>query len=182
MKFQIDHKITARILNPDDADTLFELVDRNRGYLRQWLPWLDYNTKPEHSRLFIHGIQKQLSDGKGFACGVFFDEKLAGICGYHEIDDTTRSVVIGYWLSEEYQGNGIVTRCTRFFTDYAFKELKLEKVFIPVAEGNAKSRAVCERLGFVSEGLKPDAENLYGTWVNHVCYAMSADDWPTALK
>lgn len=30
-----------------DADELFDVTDRNRSYLRQWLPWLDNITRPE---------------------------------------------------------------------------------------------------------------------------------------
>lgn len=50
-------------------------------------------------------------------------------------------------------------------------------MLIPVAVQNTKSRAVGERLGFVSEGTEVKAENLYGTHVDHIRYAMLADRW-----
>lgn len=177
MKFKIDNDIQLRVLQSQDATTLFELVDKNRLHLRQWLPWLDQSTKEEHSRQFIDSVQDQLHSGNGFACGVFFETDLVGICGYHEINRTDQSVVIGYWLSKQAQGKGVITRCTKFFLDYAFETLSLNKVLIPVAEENEKSRAVCERLGLVSEGVKKHAENLYGKYVNHICYSLSRDQW-----
>ena len=177
MEFRIDDGITLRLLEAEDAEALFRVVDANRAHLRRWLPWLDGTTKPQHSRAFIESIHRQNDAGAGFACGVFVGGELAGMCGFHKIDDANRSVTIGYWLAEAHQGEGVITRCTRFFIDYAFREFALAKVLIPVAEGNARSRAICERLDFVSEGTLEKAENLYGTWVDHVRYAMTSDRW-----
>lgn len=177
MKFVVDNEVSLRLLQPADADALFEVVDSNRAYLKQWLPWLDSNTTPDDSRNYIESIQQQLDAGSGFACGVFFEDILVGMCGFHEIDQKHYSIAIGYWLAEGFQKRGIISRCSTFFISYAFDEMGLSKVLIPVAIENAKSRAVCERLGFVSEGIEIDAENLYGTFVDHIRYAMNADRW-----
>ena len=180
MRFDIAPNLSLQLLQPDDADLLFEVVDRNRAHLRQWLPWLDRNTTRVHSRAFIESIHHQLDAGKGFACGVFWDNSLAGLCGFHEIDTHNQSVVIGYWLAEAFQGNGIISRCTAFFIDYAFTELGLQRVDIPVAERNIRSRAVCERLGLSNEGTIENAEWLYDKWVNHIRYSISAMEWRDA--
>ncbi|MCY0096431.1 GNAT family N-acetyltransferase [Hoeflea ulvae] len=180
MRFDIAPNLSLRLLQPDDADLLFEVVDQNRAHLRQWLPWLDRNTTREDSRAFIESIHHQHDAGKGFACGVFRDNRLVGLCGFHEIDTHTRSVVIGYWLAEAHQGNGIISRCAAFFIDYAFTELGLQRVDIPVAEGNMRSRAVCERLGLSDQGTIENAEWLYDKWVNHIRYSIGADQWRDA--
>ena len=39
------------VLNEADAEELFALVDANRAYLREWLPWLDENTEADHTRV-----------------------------------------------------------------------------------------------------------------------------------
>lgn len=49
----IDHDLELRSLELQHAEELFALVDKNRAHLRRWLPWLDVNTAPEHSRAFI---------------------------------------------------------------------------------------------------------------------------------
>jgi ribosomal-protein-serine acetyltransferase len=161
MTFNIAPNLSMRILGESDADILFKVVDANRDHLRAWLPWLDRNRSAKDSQAFIEGIIGQEEDGLGFACGIFWETNLVGMCGFHEIDKREQSVVIGYWLSEDYQGKGIVSQCTSFFISYAFDELGLEKVWIPVAEGNTRSRRLCERLGLTSEGVSKDAEWLY---------------------
>jgi len=177
MNFEVDNGLTLRLLQIEDAENLFALVDANRAYLKEWLPWLDRNADVKDSISFITSIHEQFHAGFGFACGVFLSGRLVGMCGFHPINPSDKSVVIGYWLSEDVQGSGIISRCTKFLIGYAFCELKLDKVYIPVAVENSKSRAVCERIGLVSEGVVPKAEFLYDKYVDHVRYAISKGEW-----
>ena len=45
-------------------------MDANRAYLRRWLPWLDQNTKPEHTAAFIQASLRQFAARDGLACGI----------------------------------------------------------------------------------------------------------------
>ena len=55
----------------------------------------------------------------------------------------------------------------------------MNKVCIPVAVENSSSRAIPERLGFLSEGTAKEAEWLYDHFVDHELYAMLHSDWLT---
>ena len=100
-----------------------------------------------------------------------------GLVGHHPIRWNDKSVVLGYWLSRDAVGHGIMTRCCRVLVNHAFFALGLDRVAILVAVGNARSRAIPERLGFKREGVILDAEWLYDHFVDHVVYAMSKSDW-----
>ena len=176
-KFKVSGLISLSTLTVDDAPKLFRLVDGNREYLREWLPWLDNNTGVEDSTRFIESTLVQHANGMGFQCGIFYDEVLVGMCGYHPIDRSNNSVTIGYWIAEDMTGKGIVTICTKYLIDYAFNELSLNKVCIPAAVGNLKSRAVSERLGLFNEGVERNAEYLYGRYVDHVRYSVLRPEW-----
>ena len=175
--FKISDNLLLRTLTPSDAEDLFRSVEDNREYLRQWLPWLDDSLKLEDISKFIETTVEQQNNNLGFQCGMFWNGSFVGMCGYHPIDRSNNSVVIGYWLAEKMMGQGIVTRCVGFLTSYAFDELDINKVCIPVAEGNVLSRAIPERLNFVNEGVEREAENLYGRYVNHVRYSMQRKQW-----
>lgn len=179
--FQISETLLIRTLAISDATELYNLVDNNRIYLRQWLPWLDVNVSVKDSEEFIAATLDQHSRGLGFQCGMFVNAMLVGMVGYHPINRTSSTVVIGYWLAENMQGQGLVTNCVEFLTSYAFNDLNIKKVCIPVAEGNAASRAVAERLDFVNEGVERQAENLYGRYVNHVRYSILNDEWKACI-
>lgn len=54
----------------------------------------------------------------------------------------------------------------------------MEKIQISAATGNQPSRNVCERLGFVLEGIITRAENLNGRVVDHAVYGLGRTSWP----
>ena len=70
-----------------------------------------------------------------------------------------------------------MTRVAEALTEYAFKELALNKVEIRVAVGNKKSRSIPERLGFINEGCIRQAEWLYDHYVDHVVYGILSEEW-----
>lgn len=182
MSFEIDKNLTLRLLQAEDAVNLFTLVDTNRSYLKEWLSWLDHNTDVKDTVSFIASIQDQFRSGLGYSCGVFFNSGLVGMCGYHPINISNKSVVIGYWLSENAQGSGIITRCTKFFIEHAFCEFMLNEVHISVAVNNLKSCAVCDRLGLISNGIVSEAEFLYDKYVDHIKYSISREEWLARQK
>jgi RimJ/RimL family protein N-acetyltransferase len=61
------------------------------------------------------------------------------------------SAEIGYWLAEEYWGQGIMTCVVRAFTAHAFATHELSRLFAYVFEWNTASARVLEKAGFVLE-------------------------------
>jgi ribosomal-protein-serine acetyltransferase len=175
-KFVIDDEIYLMLIRERDAEELFNLVDSSREYLREWLPWVDGTKDVDTSREFISAAKKQFAEGKGFQAGIWYKEKLVGIIGFHGISMNNRNSSIGYWLHNDYQGNGIMTRACEAAVNYGFGELQLNRIEIRCAEGNYKSRAIPERLGFVREGIAREAEWLYDHFVNHIVYSKLESD------
>ena len=52
---RIDADLELRLLEPRDSAALFALVDANRGYLREWLPWVDAHADGE-AALMVFGM------------------------------------------------------------------------------------------------------------------------------
>ncbi len=174
---RIDEDLVLRQLSELDATPLFDVIDSNREYLRQWLPWLDTSRTPEDTLLFIRTAQEQFNNNDGFASGIWYRNSIVGTIGFHKVDWLNRSVEIGYWLSEQYQGKGIITRSCKAFIEHAFSEWHLHRVQIRCAVGNAKSCKIPERLGFIKEGMQRDAEFLYDHYVELVIYGMLEEEW-----
>jgi ribosomal-protein-serine acetyltransferase len=98
------------------------------------------------------------------------------------IDRVARNAIIGYWLAEEYEGRGLITRAVRALIDHAFGEWQLHRVEIRAAAENVRSRAVPERLGFTQEGVLREAELVGGEYQDLVVYGLVATDGATALR
>ena len=175
----VDDSVELRQIGRDDAVELTELIDRNRPYLKEWLPWLNNSSSLVDTARFIGRSIEQAEDHNGLTLGIVCDGKLAGIIGQHYVDSLNRRTEIGYWIDAEHQGRGIVTRATARLTDYAFREQDCNRVILHCAVGNLKSRAVAERLGFVQEGILREAEWLYDHYVDLVVYSMLKRVWVT---
>jgi len=71
-----------------------------------------------------------------------------------EIDKTNRyKAQFGYWLGERYWRQGIMTEAVKIFTDYAYKKLKIKRLFAEVFASNKASARVLKRAGYKLEGV-----------------------------
>lgn len=172
MKISIRENIYIRMLTPNDAQQVFDVIDQNRTYLRKWLPWVDGTDSPSVIDGVLHKWEEQYKQGSDNVFGIFMNEKYIGNIGLHDIEPDNKKAVIGYWLAEQYQGKGIITDCVKSLIKYAFDELTLHTISIHCALDNAKSRAIPERLGFRETGILKDGENLYGVTHDMVIYSL----------
>lgn len=166
-----------RPIEPRHAAELFALIERNRARLCEWLGWVDGTATLEDTRAFITSAMAQFARDDGFQLGVWLHGRLAGMIGFVGIDWGNRKTEIGYWLSEEAVGRGVMTSAARALTQYALVERGLNRVEIYCATGNRRSRAIPQRLGFRHEGTEREAGWLYDHFVDREIYAMLARDW-----
>ncbi|WP_409292654.1 GNAT family N-acetyltransferase [Peribacillus sp. SCS-37] len=174
---KIDDELSLKVLEERDGEKLFALTDRSRSYLKEWLPWLDYTRSVEDSREFIRMTRQGLAENRSLTTGILYKGQMAGAASFHHFDWTHRTTSMGYWLGQEFQGKGIMTRVAAALIQYAFEELGLNRVEIRAAYGNLKSRAIPERLGFMEEGRIRQAEWLYDHFVDHAVYGLLSEDW-----
>ncbi|WP_208591457.1 GNAT family N-acetyltransferase [Gracilibacillus suaedae] len=174
---KIYENLSLKLIDQRDAETIFDLTENSRDYLREWLPWVDVTVKVEDTREFIQSSLKGFADNKSLTTVILYHGEIVGVAGFNSIDWSNKIAYIGYWLGAEYQGNGIMTRVAKTLTDYAFMELKLNKVEIRAAINNQKSRDIPKRLGFVEEGRIRSVEWLYDHYTDHVIYGTLAEEW-----
>ena len=93
--------------------------------------------------------------------------EVAGVVGVEPLDWIHRSASIGYWLGERFQGRGLITTAVRALVEHAVSVWELNRVEIRAAVGNARSRAIPERLGFQEEGTLREAERVGGAASRH---------------
>ena len=161
-----------------DAEAVFGAADRNRAYLREWLPWVDRTTSAEDVRSFIEGGMEQWHAGLGPNTAILLDGVIVGSLGAHRFNLADRNCSIGYWIDAVYQGKGIITRCTASMLDYLFAEVGMHRVEIRCGTGNHRSCAVPQRLGFTREGVLREAEWVNDRWVDLVLWGLLNREWP----
>jgi ribosomal-protein-serine acetyltransferase len=169
--------VELRLLQEEDAEPLFEVVQLNRAYLRQWLPWVDRTITAADPLHFIRESQAAYERGDRMDAAIWVEGELAGCIGHHAIDHANRSVSLGYWIAQAHEGNGIITRSCHLLLDYLFDERALHRVEIRCGTGNTRSCAVPQRLGFRREGVSSDAQWVNDRWVDLVIWGMLEHEW-----
>src|SRR5260370_31523571 len=163
-RLPIRENVYLQIMEERHAEAIYTVVDRNREHLRAWLPWVDETTSSDYTLQFIRKSLQQFALNEGFSSAIWVDGRVAGGIGFHNINWMNRNVEIGYWISTEFEGHGIVTDACRALVDYAFHEWGLNRVEIRCATSNSRSAAVASRLGFRLEGTLREAQLLHGKY------------------
>jgi ribosomal-protein-serine acetyltransferase len=162
-----------------DADEAFAVVDAERGRLREWLPWVDSTATVAIERDYLRSIEQANDIGAGLHATIRVDGGFGGFIGLR-LNPMHRSAEVGYWLSEQRVGGGVMTRAVAAMCDLAFGPLQMHRFELLAATGNARSRAIAERLGMSLEGIRREAEELPTGLVDLAMYAVLAQDWPGA--
>ena len=170
-----------RLLNESDAEELYAVIDANRNYLARWLPWAANQTL-EDTLAFIQRTREQLTNNDGFQTAITDDGKIVGMVGFVGVSWQHRSTMIGYWLSESAQGNGVMTHAVQSLTDHAFETWRLNRMEIRADVENTRSRSIPERLEFRQEGVLREAELVGDRYVDQAVYAMLAREWRTPAQ
>ncbi|MFJ7841788.1 GNAT family N-acetyltransferase [Lysinibacillus sphaericus] len=176
-RYSINEHTYLKMLDLNDVEELFALTDRSRETLREWLPFVDNVKTVKDTEQFVRNAMQQYADHNGIQAGIYYDGKLAGVIGYHQVNWQHKWTSIGYWLGNEFVGKGLVTNSMRAFIDFAFEYLKLNRIEVRVAVGNIRSRTIPKVLGFNEEGRLRDAEWLYDHYVDQVVYGLTAVEW-----
>lgn len=102
--------------------------------------------------------------------------RLAGLINLNEIvRGSLLSAYLGYHVMAGQSGRGVMTEAVRQTIAHAFGPLGLHRVEANIQPGNARSRALVQRLGFQLEGFSPRYLRIAGAWRDHERWAKLAD-------
>ena len=180
--YQINDHLKLKILEEREAEPLFKLVDSNRNYLAEFLPFVEHTNKVEDSKTFIQSSLQQFARGDGFHCGIWYDQKLVGVIGLHYLDLVNKRTSIGYYLAEDFQKKGIMTRCTKALIQYVYEEYDINRIEIQMSTKNKKSRAIPIRRGFTQEGILRSDERVQGKFSDSYVYSLLREEYENEYK
>ncbi len=173
----VDSEINLVLLDQSYSEPLFLLIDHNRKYLSEWMTWLNTTTSSKDVSEFIRSCLVGYASNSELACAIEYKDELVGVITFNKIISNLKKVLVGYWLSEDMQGKGIMTKCCRTMIQYAFSNLGMQKVEIHVATNNEPSIAICKRLGFHLEGTIRNSEKLNGVIVDYHYYGLMSSEY-----
>lgn len=177
--FEIDvtEKLGLREIEMSDAPQVFKIINRDREYLREWLPFVDYTRIVEDTEIFIKDVYSQPGERVEIVYVIIHENEIVGLTNYKHIDRANHKIEIGYWLSYDKQGLGIVSRCCKKMIGFAFTTMNMNRISIKCAINNSKSSKIPKRLNFKFEGIERAGEFLNGHFVDLEIFSLLKTEW-----
>lgn len=169
-------RLMLRPISILDADDMYEYA--KTPYVGPQAGWAPHQTISE-----TMGIIKNMIDNKPYYelgnWAIVFQENgrmIGTIELYNHVYQYKAE--LGYALNPDYWGLGIVPEATREVLNYGFNFLKLKRIEVGVFPDNHQSVRVCEKLGFVKEGVARKGYLRYdGKIFDKVIFAMTDNDY-----
>ena len=106
-KHQIDEDTALCLIEPQHAEQLNALIERNGAHIKEWSAWMKDDHSIENTRSFIKRNLTRVANNEGFAVAIWYQGHMAGQIEYNYIDWTNKKTEIGYWLGASFQGKGL---------------------------------------------------------------------------
>ncbi len=162
MNLQVDKDIVLKQLELTDTPDIFNTIDTQREHLGPWLPFVETTKQLSDTHAFVESVVNSPKDRLEYTFTIRVNGRMAGLIGFKDTDRANKKTEIGYWLSRDFLGRGIMTRSVSTLCDFAFRELDINRIQIKCAIANTRSRNIPQRLGFKLEGIERAGELLTG--------------------
>ena len=101
-----------------------------------------------------------------------------GLIGLLSIDKVNRKAEYYISMGEmSYKGKGVASVASRIIIDYAFDELKLNKIYLYTETQNQVAQRLFEKVGFVKEGYLIQDMIYRGRIVDRYVYGITRESW-----
>ena len=159
MMLRVKDQLKLSTLAQSEAPAYFQLITQNQQYLGKWLPWaLKVTTLSDQERITHTAVLADRQQPKQFS--IYCQGRLVGRISFVELDMANRTAEIGYWLSEDAQGHGIMCACGDRLARYGFEKLHLKRIDLKIAMHNQSSLKVAAACDFERQGILPNAIHL----------------------
>jgi RimJ/RimL family protein N-acetyltransferase len=104
------------------------------------------------------------------------DEVIGGV-GIHKVDRKHGLAEMGYWLARAHWRKGYATEAIDLSLRFAFRRLKLRKVYLLIYGGNKGSAALAEKAGFKLEGTLRKHRIMFGKVHDELRYGLLREEY-----
>lgn len=150
----VGNKVILQTYKNGDGKQIFEAVEESRAHLEPWQAWVRAIQTQDDAEELARRKQAEWLVRACLSWSIREYSTLAflGNIQLENIDWSTPSLGIGYWIRSSAQGKGYVTQAAQLVCKVAFETLSAKRVHIECDARNRRSAAVAHRLGFMREG------------------------------
>ena len=147
-----DEVVALRPWNDRDVDAIVAACQDPE--IAKWIPMVPYPYTRDDAREYLRSVKEGWRDGTGaaFAITDAATGAVLGSIGLH-LHRSDRRASVGYWLAREARGRGVATHALRLISEWALRELGIERLELIAEPINEASCKVAERAGYRREGV-----------------------------
>ncbi|MCX4649386.1 MULTISPECIES: GNAT family N-acetyltransferase [unclassified Streptomyces] len=95
----------------------------------------------------------------------------------YDWNPANRSCAFRTLIGPRGRGRGLGTEATQLIVGYAFERVGLHRIQLDVYAHNHRARRVYEKVGFVEEGTRRQAQLRDGAWLDEVVMSILSHEW-----
>lgn len=167
-----------------------EVRQKNKLYLEPFEP--EWATDALTEDYFRRRLKLQFDEWQADRARAFLIFKWDGdeLIGGMNINNICRGVAqyasLGYWISENEQGQGYMAEALKLTVRYCFENLKLHRVNASCLPHNERSKNLLLKGGFTQEGFAEKYLQINKLWQDHILFGLPIERWrdqarPTSL-
>ncbi len=168
-------RLRLRCINKSDAKEIFVLRTD-----KQVLQYLDRDPMASEKEAleFVDLILDTLKKNEGVLWVITHkdSDKLLGTLGYWRLEKAHYRAEIGYQLSPQEWGKGIMKEALLKVIEYGFNSMKLHSIEANIHPGNTASAGLLEACGFVREGYFRESYHHNGKFSDSAIYSLLISD------
>jgi ribosomal-protein-alanine N-acetyltransferase len=165
-------RVTVRPVTAADKDAVVTANRDSRDYHRPWVESF------QDEAGFDDWLKR--SGEEDFVGLLALERETGAVVGVINISVIVRrgfqSAFTGFYAMRGTAGRGLMTEAVDGAVRYAFDELGLHRLEANIQPGNARSKALVQRVGFRLEGFSPRYLKIGGEWRDHERWAICSDD------
>ncbi|MGN5954041.1 GNAT family N-acetyltransferase [Sphingobacterium lactis] len=177
MKLVVNEHIVLERTSSKYAPELFQIIERNRNYLSEFLPWVPGMKLDSDFYGYISNAVIKNEEKYEASFTILYNEEAVGRIGLHHINWNNKNAAIGYWIDQDKNGKGIVINACKRLIKYGFEELNLNRIEIKAAVNNTKSQAIPQKLNFKEEGILRQAELVNDEYLDIKVFSMLKEEF-----
>jgi ribosomal-protein-alanine N-acetyltransferase len=165
------NRLNLRRLKSEDVSEIFAL--QSNPEIMKFIPRPLIKTR-EEALEFISVMDANVNNNilLNWAITTKEEDKLIGMIGFYRMKPENYRAEVGYILSAEFHGQGIITEALERIIQFGFEEMKLNSIEAVIDPENYGSEKVLLKNNFVKEGHFKEHTFFEGKFLDSVFYSL----------
>ena len=172
-------RLEIRLATAGEGNRLAHYYASNREYLQPFYPRFsaeDFDTRSWESTL--PNVRAEYESRRSIRLCLFMGRDVKGVVNITNATQSPKyAATLGYSLSQDCQGKGLMREALEKILPFAFSHLRLHRIEANYMPRNERSGRTLAAVGFQKEGLALQYLMINGVWEDHVLTAKINPDW-----